>query len=82
MAVYCKGDGQWHQPGLAEEGPDQQMPVMDTFFSQNTEPEAGPEEREDPLDIHGYGNIRGFKFFQEIPDPPVEVIGRIDMFHD
>jgi hypothetical protein len=33
------------------------VPVMETFFAPNTEPKAGPEEREDPLDIHGYCDI-------------------------
>ena len=42
VSVYGKGDGQWHQSGPAEQGPEQQMPVLETFFATNTEPEAGP----------------------------------------
>ena len=82
MAVYRKGDGQRHQPGLAEQGPEQQMPVMETFFAPKTEPKAGPEEGEGPLEIHGYCDIRGLNVFKEIPDPSVEVMGRIDLFHN
>ena len=63
MAVYGKGDGQWHQSGLSEKGPEQQMPVMETFFAQNTEPKTGSEEREDPMEIHGCCDIRDLKFF-------------------
>ena len=55
---------------------------MEAFFTQNTKLKAGVKEREDPLDIHGYCDIRRLNFFQKIPDPPVEVIGRIDLFHN
>ncbi len=55
---------------------------METFFAPNSEPKTGSEKREDPLDIHGYGDIRRLKFFQKMPDPPVVVFGRINLFHN
>jgi hypothetical protein len=82
MTVYSKGDGQWHQPGPADQSPEKQVPVIVTFFAPNTEPKTGPEERKDTLAVHRPCDTRGLQFFQKIPDSQIEVMGRIDLFHN
>jgi len=58
MPIYGKSDGQWYLPGLVDQRPEQQIPVMKTLFAPNTEPKAGSEKGEEPLKIQWYGEVR------------------------
>lgn len=45
VAVDGESDGQRKMGGAAEEGPDQQAPVVETFATKNAETDIGMEER-------------------------------------
>jgi hypothetical protein len=44
VAVNGKGNRQWKQPGAAEDGPGQKLPVMDAFLADDAKTEDGAKE--------------------------------------
>jgi hypothetical protein len=45
IAIDRKGDGLRQEAGTGEHGPEEEFPIMETFFSNDAEDNDGPEER-------------------------------------
>ena len=81
ITVDRKGDGLWNEAGTGEHCPEEEFPILETFFSHDTEDDDGPEERRQVVQPKPKGTrlLRwGVVFSEECPDPFIKVFGCID----
>ena len=71
VAVDGKGHGQRQVGRPAEDRPEQQAPVMETFAAKNAEPDIRVEECSDTLPVHRPGDPRPLVLAQERANPLV-----------
>jgi hypothetical protein len=64
IPVNGKGDGCGHQFWFSDQGPGNQIPVVEPFFSENPEPQSGPEKGKKPLKINRRNDFRSFELQQ------------------
>jgi hypothetical protein len=62
ISVDGKGYGCGYQFWFSDQGPENQIPVLEPFFSENPEPQGCPEKGKKPLNIKGSNDFRGFEF--------------------
>lgn len=61
VAVDCKGHRQGQQSGPVQQGPYEQIPVLEALFAQNTQSQTGAQKRHESLPIHRNPRRRHFQ---------------------
>ena len=75
MAVDGKGDGQSKQTRPAKKGPEQDLPILKAFPSQNTQADARTKQGQETLEVQWGSNLGRPILSQKNLDPPVVLFG-------
>ena len=67
MTVDGQGDGQRDQTGASKDGPYKDLPVLEAFPAEKTQPNAGSQEGQKPLKVQGRPDLRGPVFLKKDP---------------
>ena len=78
ITVDRQGDGLGKEAGTGGHCPEEEFPILETFFSYDAEDDDGPEERSQVVQPKPKGTrrfLRRVVFSQECPDPFIMVLG-------
>ena len=65
MTVNGQCYRQRQEPRTAEKRPHEQIPILNTFFAENSDSDRGAKNRQKALEVHRDRNLGGFIFPQE-----------------
>ncbi len=82
ITVDGKHDRQGEQLGLAEQRPEEQLPIVNPFLVNNAQTDDRTRQRQEILEVDWDLDLGRFEFFEEGFDTRVVILGRVQSIDD